>query len=78
MKNNTWNKLLELKKLPFGSVHCIKDQDLEQEVSDIIVDVLQNDCMNDDEIHDENHLQSSYRFRKIPRPSLFKRNHRSF
>jgi|694.fasta_scaffold05651_22 hypothetical protein len=53
MKNNTWNKLLELKKLPFGSVHCIKDQDLEQEVSDIIVDVLQNDCMNDDEIHDK-------------------------
>lgn len=53
MKNNTWNTLLNLKKLPFGSVHCIKDQELEQEVSDIIIDVLQNDCMNDDEIHDK-------------------------
>lgn len=53
MQDNTWNTLLELKKLPFGSVQCIKDHDLEQEISHIIGDVVKNDCMHDGEIHDK-------------------------
>ena len=51
MRTDIWNTLLKLKTLPFGSVHCIKDANIEDEVSEIIADCLKNDCMNDTTIH---------------------------
>jgi hypothetical protein len=46
-----WDQLLKLKKLPFGSVHCIKDPDIEKEISEIIEKSIGNDCLNDSEIN---------------------------
>jgi len=48
-----WNKLLKLKSLPFGSISCIKDHDLEKEVTDIIREVSLDDCLNHSEIQEK-------------------------
>jgi hypothetical protein len=40
-----WNKLLKLKSLPFGSISCIDDVELENEVIDIINKVSRNRCL---------------------------------
>jgi hypothetical protein len=49
---NIWNKLLKLKNLPFGSVSCIKDLELEKEVSNIISKVAFNGCLDDPSIQE--------------------------
>jgi len=45
--NSPWNTLLRLKNLPFGSISCILDQQLEEEVAEIINTVVDNRCLND-------------------------------
>jgi len=51
-KEEQWNALLKLKSLPFGSVHCVKNEELEQEVAGIINTVVAEGCLNDVEVHD--------------------------
>lgn len=51
-KLEQWNALLKLKSLPYGSVHCIKNESLELEVANIIDTVVKNGCLNDTEVHD--------------------------
>jgi hypothetical protein len=51
-KEEQWNALLKLKSLPYGSVHCVKNDDLELEVTEIINSVTQAGCLNDIEVHD--------------------------
>lgn len=51
-KEEQWNTLLKLKNLPFGSVHCVKNEELEIEVADIINNVVTSGCLNDTEVHD--------------------------
>ena len=46
-----WNKLLKLKTLPYGSVHCITDIELEAEVKNIISKVTYEGCLNDATVH---------------------------
>jgi hypothetical protein len=53
MDNSIWNILLKLKKLPFGSVHCIKDEKMEKIVEDIIDTSIKNKCIDDVDIHDK-------------------------
>lgn len=48
-----WNKLLKLKTLPFGSISCIKDTNIEKEVIDIIHDVSKNGCLDRPEIQEQ-------------------------
>jgi hypothetical protein len=50
---NIWNKLLKLKNLPFGSVSCIKDLELEKEVSNIISKVALDGCLDDPSIQEQ-------------------------
>ena len=52
-KEEQWNVLLKLKSLPFGSVHCVKNDDLEAEVISIISKVTNEGCLNDVDIHDK-------------------------
>lgn len=51
-KEEQWNALLKLKSLPFGSVHCVKNEGLELEVAEIINNVVKAGCLNDTEVHD--------------------------
>lgn len=51
-KEEQWNALLKLKSLPYGSVHCVKNEELEQEVAEIINTVVKDGCLNDIEVHD--------------------------
>jgi len=46
-----WNEMLKLKALPFGSIHPITDSDLELELADIINEVVKENCLNDDTVH---------------------------
>ena len=46
-----WNQLLKLKSLPYGSVHCITNSELDQEVKDIICEVSQDNCLTNSTIH---------------------------
>jgi hypothetical protein len=48
---NIWNTLLKLKNLPYGSVHCVANLDLEQEVADMISAGAHSGCLNDADIH---------------------------
>jgi hypothetical protein len=50
-KEDQWNVLLKLKSLPFGSVHCIANSDLDNEVNEIVNNVLSNGCMQDTDVH---------------------------
>lgn len=50
-KEDQWNVLLKLKSLPFGSVHCIANSELDAEVNQIVNQVLSNGCMQDIDIH---------------------------
>ncbi len=51
-KLEQWNALLKLKSLPYGSVHCVKNEDLELEVTEIINSVTKAGCLNDTDVHD--------------------------
>ena len=51
-QEDQWNVLLKLKNLPYGSVHCIADNKMDQEVREIINQVLNEGCMQDTEVHD--------------------------
>ena len=51
-KQEQWNALLKLKSLPYGSVHCIKNEELENEVAEIVKDVISSGCLNDTDVHD--------------------------
>ena len=46
-----WNDMLKLKALPFGSIHPISNPNLELELADIINQVVEEDCLNDESIH---------------------------
>lgn len=46
-----WDQLLRLKTLPFGGVHCIKDYEIEKEVSAIIEYSIKQNCLNNNEIN---------------------------
>ncbi|NBP57223.1 hypothetical protein EBU71_11955, partial [bacterium] len=48
-----WNKLLKLKNMPYGSVQCIANTELETEVSQLITKVNTNNCLTSPTIHDE-------------------------
>jgi hypothetical protein len=50
---NIWNKLLKLKNLPFGSVSCITDSNLDDEVSNIISEVAIQGCLNNPNIQEK-------------------------
>jgi len=50
---NIWNKLLKLKKLPFGSVSTVYNLDLETEVSNIISEVSLQGCLTDSDVQDK-------------------------
>ena len=46
-----WNEMLKLKALPFGSIHPVSDPNLELAIADIINQVVEEDCLNDDTVH---------------------------
>lgn len=50
-KEEQWNTMLKLKALPFGSIHPVYDCRLELELGDIIKQVVDEDCLNDLDIH---------------------------
>jgi hypothetical protein len=52
MDNSIWNTLLKLKTMPYGSVHCIYNQELESKVQEIIELAVKNNCLNDATVHD--------------------------
>lgn len=52
-KENIWHSLLKLKSLPFGSVSCIVDPELDQEISDIISKVSSERCLLDVNIQEK-------------------------
>lgn len=49
--NSQWNEMLKLKALPYGSIHPVHNPDLEIEINDIIKKVVDDDCLNNLEIH---------------------------
>ena len=57
-QDSVWNTLLKLKNMPYGSVQCIQNPNLELEVENIITNVTQNKCLSNPNIHDE--FTSSY------------------
>lgn len=48
-----WNAMLKLKALPFGSIHPVSDSNLELELDKIIANCLEEDCLNDLNIHNK-------------------------
>ena len=52
-KEAIWNTLLKLKNMPFGSVQCIANTELDIEVEQIISKVTTNKCLTNPTILDE-------------------------
>jgi len=53
MKNqelSLWNQLLTLKNLPYGSVHCIENAEIENQIYEFIIESSNERCLNDTEI----------------------------
>lgn len=48
-----WNKLLKLKNLPFGSISCVQNRELENEVISIINKVSSDACLFDPSVQDK-------------------------
>lgn len=46
-----WNEMLKLKKLPYGGIHPVSNAEMELELADIINEVVEEDCLNDNNIH---------------------------
>jgi len=52
-KENNWNSMLKLKSLPYGGVHSVSYPKLDTEVESIIIQSVNNGCLNDENIHNE-------------------------
>jgi hypothetical protein len=46
-----WNAMLKLKTLPYGSIYPIHNEVIEQEVRTVIKEAVDNDCLNNADIH---------------------------
>lgn len=52
-KEEQWNTMLKLKALPFGSIHPVSNPNLDLELTDIIKNVTEEDCLNDADVHNK-------------------------